>query len=110
MLLLNAVLTVVAHQPNSHKGRGWETFTDAVIERVNARPAPVVFCLWGTWARKKAALVDRARHAVIECAHPSPLSAKAFFGSRPFSKINAALVARGQKPIDWPLAPLAPPP
>jgi uracil-DNA glycosylase len=109
VLLLNAVLTVAAHEPNSHKGRGWETFTDAVIERVNARAKPVVFCLWGTWARKKGALVDRTRHVVIEGAHPSPLSAKAFFGSRPFSKINAALVASGQKPIEWPLPPLSPP-
>jgi len=107
VLLLNAVLTVVAHEPGSHKGRGWETFTDAVIERVNARPTPVVFCLWGNWAKKKAALVDRTRHAVVECAHPSPLSAKAFFGSRPFSKVNAALVTRGQAPIDWQLASLS---
>ena len=105
VLLLNAVLTVAAHAPNSHKGRGWETFTDAVIERVNARPAPVVFCLWGAAARKKAALVDRSRHAVIEAAHPSPLSAKAFFGSRPFSRINAALAERGVAPIDWPIPP-----
>jgi uracil-DNA glycosylase len=104
VLLLNAVLTVAAHEPASHKGRGWETFTDAVIERVNARRAPVVFCLWGNFARKKAALVDRARHAVIECAHPSPLSAKAFFGSRPFSKVNSELVARGRTPINWQLS------
>jgi len=107
VLLLNAVLTVAAHEPGSHKGRGWETFTDAVIERVNARPTPVVFCLWGNWAKKKAALVDRTRHAVVECAHPSPLSARAFFGSRPFSKVNAALVARGHAPVDWQLAPLS---
>jgi uracil-DNA glycosylase len=107
VLLLNAILTVAAHEPSSHKGRGWETFTDAVIERVNARPTPVVFCLWGNWAKKKARLVDLTRHAVVEGAHPSPLSARAFFGSRPFSKINDALRARGQAPIDWQLPPRA---
>jgi uracil-DNA glycosylase len=101
VLLLNAVLTVVAHTPNSHKDKGWETFTDAVIASVNARQDRVVFCLWGAYARKKAKLVDTSRHAVIEGAHPSPLSAKKFFGSKPFSAINDALRAAGKTPIDW---------
>jgi uracil-DNA glycosylase len=104
VLLLNAVLTVRAHQPNSHKGKGWEQFTDAVIRALSAREAPVVFVLWGGYARKKKALVDVARHTVIEAAHPSPLSARhGFFGSRSFSKINAALRAHGHHPIDWQL-------
>jgi len=103
VLLLNAVLTVVAHQPNSHKDKGWETFTDAVIDRVNAREAPVVFCFWGAYARKKAKRVDTSRHAIFEGAHPSPLSAKKFFGSKPFSAINQALVAKELAPIDWSL-------
>ncbi len=103
VLLLNAVLTVVAHEPNSHKAKGWETFTDAVIAKVNAREAPAVFCLWGAYARKKAKLVDTSRHAVIEGAHPSPLSMKKFFGSKPFSSINRALQTKGIEPIDWQL-------
>ena len=102
MLLLNAVLTVRAHQPNSHKGKGWEQFTDAVLRALAARKKPVVFVLWGGYARKKAALLDRAQHTIIESAHPSPLSAhNGFFGSRPFSKINAALRANGEAEIDW---------
>jgi uracil-DNA glycosylase len=102
VLLLNAVLTVRAHQPTSHKGRGWETFTDAVIRAVNAKPDRVVFVLWGAYARAKKTLIDRARHVIIESAHPSPLSASnGFFGSRPFSKINAALRGAGQPEIDW---------
>jgi len=102
VLLLNAVLTVRAHQPTSHKGRGWETFTDAVIQAVNAKPDRVVFVLWGAYARAKKTLIDRARHVIIESAHPSPLSAdNGFFGSRPFSKINAALRQVGRPEIDW---------
>ncbi len=102
VLLLNAVLTVRAHEPNSHKGWGWETFTDAVICAVNIKDSPVVFVLWGGYAQKKLALIDAARHTVIQSAHPSPLSARnGFFGSRPFSAINAALTARGALPIDW---------
>ncbi len=102
VLLLNAVLTVRAHKPNSHKGRGWETFTDAVIRAVNAKDNPVVFVLWGGYAQKKLTLIDAARHTIIQSAHPSPLSARnGFFGSRPFSAINAALTARGTQPIDW---------
>ncbi len=101
VLLLNTVLTVVAHEPASHKHRGWETFTDAILAKVNQRSSGIVFCLWGAHARLKAANVDAARHVVLESAHPSPLSARRFFGSRPFSKINAALAASGRSPIDW---------
>ncbi len=112
VLLLNAVLTVEAHRANSHKGKGWETFTDAVIASLNARETPLVFCLWGAYARKKAKLVDTSRHTVIEGAHPSPLSMKKFFGSKPFSAINGALAAQGHQPITWqldarPLSPVA---
>jgi uracil-DNA glycosylase len=104
VLLLNAVLTVRAHTPNSHKGKGWETFTDAVLRAVGYRPDPAVFVLWGAYARKKAALIDSDRHVIIESAHPSPLSARSgFFGSRPFSKINAALRAAGKAEIEWQL-------
>ena len=104
ILMLNAVLTVRAHTPNSHKGRGWETFTDAVIRTVSARESPVVFVLWGGYARKKVPLVDASRHTIVESAHPSPLSARnGFFGSRPFSKVNAALAAAGEPEIDWQL-------
>lgn len=103
ILLLNAVLTVRAHQANSHKGRGWEKFTDQVIRVLSARSEPVVFVLWGGYAKKKAKLIDQNHHVVIEGAHPSPLSAKYWFGSRPFSKINAALEGFGKAPIDWEL-------
>jgi uracil-DNA glycosylase len=104
VLLLNTVLTVRAHEPASHKGKGWETFTDAVIKAVSAREKPVVFLLWGGHAQKKLPLIDTTRHTVIQSAHPSPLSAKAgFFGSKPFSKINAALTAYGDTSIDWEL-------
>ncbi len=104
MLLLNAVLTVRAHKPNSHKGHGWEIFTDAVIRAVNAREDPVVFVLWGGYAQKKRALIDTSRHTIIQSAHPSPLSANnGFFGSKPFSAINAALRAAGKPEIAWQL-------
>lgn len=102
VLLLNATLTVRARQAASHQGKGWETFTDAVIRAVNDKPERVVFVLWGSSARKKKALVDTARHVVIESPHPSPLSAhRGFFGSRPFSRANAALEAAGRTPVDW---------
>jgi uracil-DNA glycosylase len=102
VLLLNAVLTVRAHQANSHQGKGWEYFTDAVIRAVNDKPDRVVFVLWGAYARKKKPLIDTSRHVIIESAHPSPLSAaNGFFGSRPFSKINAALREAGKPEIDW---------
>lgn len=102
VLLLNTVLTVRAHTPNSHHGRGWEQFTDAIIRAVNARDSAVVFALWGAAAQRKAALVTAARHSIMRAAHPSPLSARrGFFGSRPFSTINAALGAAGEPPIAW---------
>jgi len=102
VLLLNATLTVRAGRAASHQGRGWERFTDAVIRAVNDKPERVVFILWGASARAKRGHVDTSRHVVIESAHPSPLSAgNGFFGSRPFSRTNAALVAAGREPIDW---------
>ncbi|MBI2711007.1 MAG: uracil-DNA glycosylase [Actinobacteria bacterium] len=102
VLLLNATLTVRAHQAASHQGKGWETFTDEVIKAVNGKPERVVFMLWGASARRKRALVDTSRHVIIESPHPSPLSAhRGFFGSRPFSRANAALAAAGREPIDW---------
>ena len=103
VLLLNAVLTVRAHEANSHKNQGWETFTDAVIQALAHREDPVVFVLWGAYAQKKGKLIDATRNPVIASAHPSPLSALKFFGSRPFSKINAALGSLGKTPIDWQL-------
>ena len=104
VLLLNAVLTVRAHAPNSHKDKGWEQFTDAVIRKVNEKRERVVFLLWGGYAQKKEKLIDTARHTVIKSAHPSPLSARnGFFGSKPFSGINHALTEAGSKPIDWKL-------
>lgn len=103
VLLLNTTLTVRAGQAASHQGKGWETFTDEVIRVVNEKPF-VVFVLWGAHARKKKSLIDATRHAIIESAHPSPLSAhNGFFGSRPFSKINAALRAAGMSDVDWSL-------
>ncbi|HYH79901.1 MAG TPA: uracil-DNA glycosylase [Longimicrobium sp.] len=102
VLLLNAVLTVRDGEPNSHKGKGWETFTDAAIRAVNERSERVVFILWGGYAARKEALIDAARHTVLKAAHPSPLSAKrGFFGSRPFSGANAALEEVGRAPVDW---------
>lgn len=104
VLLLNATLTVRAGQAGSHQGKGWERFTDVVIGAVSAKPEHVVFVLWGGYARRKRALIDATRHTVIESAHPSPLSAhNGFFGSKPFSRANAALLAHGQEPIDWSL-------
>jgi uracil-DNA glycosylase len=108
VLLLNAVLTVRAHAANSHQGKGWERFTDEVIRAVDAKPELVVFVLWGSYARKKKALIDTSRHLVIESAHPSPLSARnGFFGSRPFSRANAALARAGRGEIDWCLPPVS---
>jgi len=102
MLMLNAVLTVRAGEPNSHKGKGWETFTDTIIERVNEKEEPVVFVLWGSYAQKKIELIDTKRHTIIKSAHPSPLSAHhGFFDSKPFSKVNAALRKSGKPEIDW---------
>ncbi|HYJ78726.1 MAG TPA: uracil-DNA glycosylase [Longimicrobiaceae bacterium] len=108
VLLLNAVLTVCAGRPNSHRGKGWERFTDAAIGAVARRSAPAVFVLWGGYAARKVGLIDPQRHAIIQSAHPSPLSAqRGFLGSRPFSRINAALEQSGQAPIDWCLPDLA---
>jgi len=101
VLLLNAVLTVREGEANSHKSKGWEKFTDAVIRAVAGRPDPAVFVLWGNYAKKKLPLIDTARHAVVQGAHPSPLSAKLFFGSRPFTRIDEAVKAQGHDPIDW---------
>jgi len=104
MLMLNAVLTVRAHSPNSHKNHGWETFTDAVIRKISAKEDPVVFVLWGGYAQKKRALIDTSRHTIIQSAHPSPLSANnGFFGSKPFSAINKALREAGKPEIEWQL-------
>jgi uracil-DNA glycosylase len=103
VLLLNAVLTVRAGQPNSHKDHGWEHFTDAVIRAVNAKPEGVVFVLWGGYAQKKEKLIDAKRNVVLKAAHPSPLSVAKFFGSRPFSAVNKALTKLGHAPIDWQL-------
>lgn len=103
VMLLNAVLTVRAHKANSHKDHGWETFTDAVIRALNARRRPVVFLLWGAYAQKKIKLIDTERHRIVTAAHPSPLSAKKFFGSKPFSAVNRALKELGEPPIDWQL-------
>ena len=102
VLMLNTCLTVRSGVAASHHGKGWEHFTDEVLRTVSAKPHPVVFILWGAHARKKKALIDVSRHTVIESAHPSPLSAhNGFFGSKPFSRTNAALVAAGLDPIDW---------
>jgi uracil-DNA glycosylase len=104
VLLLNASLTVRAGKAASHQGKGWETFTDEVLRTVNTKQERVVFILWGASARRKKALIDTSRHVVIESPHPSPLSASSgFFGSRPFSRANAALVEAGREPIDWSL-------
>ncbi|QDU20289.1 uracil-DNA glycosylase [Urbifossiella limnaea] len=104
VLMLNACLTVRANEPNSHAGKGWEKFTDAAIRAVNDRAEPAVFLLWGSYAQKKAKLIDAARHTVIKGVHPSPLSASSgFFGSRPFSAVNAALAGHGVAPIVWQL-------
>jgi uracil-DNA glycosylase len=102
VLLLNTVLTVRARQPNSHAGQGWETFTDAVIRAVNTSPRRVVFMLWGERAKQKIPFIDQPKHAVVAAAHPSPLAANhGFFGSKPFSRADAALVEDRQTPIDW---------
>ncbi len=104
VLMLNAVLTVEAGQSNAHKGRGWEHLTDAVIETVNREQEGVVFLLWGAQAHKKGENIDRHRHHVLESPHPSPLSAyRGFWGSKPFSQINAFLKQQGKEPIDWQL-------
>ena len=102
VLLLNAVLTVRAGQAASHRGMGWEQFTDRIIELLNEREKPMVFMLWGRYAKNKQSLISNPRHLVLTAAHPSPLSAyNGFFGCRHFSKANAFLTMTGQEPIDW---------
>jgi uracil-DNA glycosylase len=102
VLLLNSVLTVVKDTPLSHKGKGWEIFTDNVIRYLNDREKPIVFILWGSYARSKRELITNSRHFIIESAHPSPLSAsRGFFGSRPFSRTNKFLESKGISSIKW---------
>lgn len=102
VLLLNTVLTVRAHQPNSHQGIGWEQFTDAAIQALNKEERPIVFLLWGAPAQKKAAMLDNPNHLVLKAPHPSPLSAyRGFFGCRHFSQTNDFLKKNGIEPIDW---------
>ena len=104
VLLLNAVLTVEAGQANSHQNKGWETFTDAIIQAINTQREHCVFILWGAYAQKKGKMIDRNRHLVIESPHPSPLSAyRGFFGSRPFSQTNDYLTAHSNRAINWQL-------
>lgn len=102
VLMLNTVLTVRAHQANSHRDIGWEQFTDAAIKAVNALDRPVVFILWGRPAQMKKSMLNNPKHLILEAPHPSPLSAfRGFFGSKPFSKTNDFLKANGIEPIDW---------
>lgn len=104
VLLMNTVLTVRAHQAHSHRGQGWESLTDYLIETLNRSTHPIVYILWGRAAQQKVALIDTARHHIITSAHPSPLSAyRGFFGSRPFSKANQFLIETDQQPIQWEL-------
>lgn len=104
VMLLNTVLTVRAHEAHSHKNQGWEQFTDEVIRQLSKRDEPIIFVLWGRPAQQKEAFIDTTKHAVIKAPHPSPLSAhRGFFGSKPFSKINAQLEAWGKAPIDFDL-------
>lgn len=102
VLLLNTVLTVRAHQANSHKGRGWETFTDAIIQAVNNEDRPIVYMLWGSPAQKKIPMLNNPKHLILTAPHPSPLSAyRGFFGCKHFSKCNEFLVKNNIDPIDW---------
>ena len=102
VLMLNTVLTVRAHQANSHRGIGWEEFTDAAIQILNRQDRPIVFLLWGRPAQMKKSMLNNPKHLILESAHPSPLSAyRGFFGSRPFSKTNEFLRQHGETPIDW---------
>ena len=104
VLLLNATLTVRAHEPGSHQGKGWETFTDQVIRKINEKEEKIIFLLWGAFARRKGMLIDQERHHIIESAHPSPLSAhRGFFGSRPFSEANRVLKNSGRGSVNWAL-------
>ncbi len=100
--MLNTALTVRAHEANSHKGKGWEIFTDEIIKLLNERIDPVIFVLWGANARKKKEYIDESKHYVLEAPHPSPLSARrGFFGCKHFSKINEILIGLGKTTINW---------
>jgi uracil-DNA glycosylase len=102
VLLLNATLTVRASTPGSHQNKGWEGFTDAVIQKISAEKENVVFLLWGAYAQKKGEIIDRSKHLVLMSAHPSPFSAdRGFFGNKHFSKTNQYLKSKGLKEIDW---------
>ena len=102
VLLLNATLTVRAHEPGSHQGRGWEAFTDQAISQLSAQKTGLVFLLWGKYAQNKSILIDEKKHTVLKSAHPSPFSAyNGFFDSKPFSKTNAVLTGRGEEPVNW---------
>ena len=102
VLLLNSIMTVVKDTPLSHKDKGWEIFTDNVIKKLGKREEPMVFILWGSYARSKKCLIENSKHMIIECVHPSPLSAnRGFFGSKPFSKANSFLIENGIKEINW---------
>lgn len=106
VLLLNTVLTVRQSEANSHKGKGWEQFTDVVIKKLNDRPQPIIFILWGKHAEQKEKLITGAHHYILKSPHPSPFSAsRGFFGSRPFSKVNRILAELGEKEINWQLTP-----
>lgn len=107
VLLLNTVLTVRAHQANSHQGRGWEQFTDAIIREVNAKDSPVVYMLWGRPAQSKIPMLTNPKHLILKAPHPSPLSAyRGFFGCKHFSQANAFLESHGESPIDWQIDPI----
>ena len=102
VLMLNTVLTVRAHQANSHRGIGWEEFTDAAILALNAQDRPMVYILWGSPAQRKVRMLNNPQHLILKAPHPSPLSAsRGFFGSRPFSQTNAFLESHGLEPVDW---------
>lgn len=103
VLLLNAMLTVEAHQPASHQKKGWENFTDAVIRKISERKSGVVFILWGRYAQEKSSLIDAGKHHILKSAHPSPFSATKFLGCKHFSQTNRLLIQQGQAPIDWTL-------
>lgn len=109
VLLLNSVLTVEQGKAASHQGKGWEKFTDHIIRYLNDQPRPIAFVLWGAYAQRKGQVIDTSRHLVIKSAHPSPLSAyQGFFGSKPFSQINAFLIKNQEDPIDWALPEIEP--
>ena len=100
--MLNTVLTVRAHQANSHRGIGWEEFTDAAIQVLNTQDRPIVFILWGSPAQRKEKMLSNPNHLILKAPHPSPLSAyRGFFGSKPFSRVNDILIQQGQTPIRW---------